>query len=76
LGENQQLKGEMMILKGFISKINIYNNTAEVIFPEYDNVVTSELPFYNRTAHSVEIGEFVLVALFNGGGDFGDGVIL
>ena len=65
-----------MIVKGIISKLNTSNNTAEIILPEYDNATTAELPFYNRSAENVNIGEFVVVALFNGGQDFSDGVIL
>lgn len=65
-----------MIVKGIVSSKNEYKNTAEITFPEYDDVTTAELPFYNRNASAVEIGEFVVVALFNGGQDFCDGVIL
>ena len=65
-----------MIVKGKISAINAKQNTAEVMLIEYDNAVTGYLPFYNRSAYSVHIGEFVVVALFNSGKDFCDGVIL
>jgi hypothetical protein len=65
-----------MIIKGIVSNKNEYKNTAEITFPEYDNVTTAELPFYNRSAKAVDIGDFVIVALFNGGQDFCDGVIL
>lgn len=65
-----------MILKGIISTINEQNNTAEIILPEYDNAITGELPFYNRSAVGAKVGDFVVVALFNGGYDFNDGVIL
>lgn len=65
-----------MILKGIISKINTSDNTAEIILPEYDNAITGELPFYNRSALNVKVGEFVVVALFNGGNDINDGVII
>ena len=65
-----------MIVKGIVSSKNEYKNTAEIKFPEYDDVITAELPFYNRSATAVEIGDFVIVALFNGGQDFCDGVIL
>ena len=65
-----------MIIKGIVSNKNEHKNTAEVTFPEYDNVTTAELPFYNRSATAVEIGDFVIVILFNGGQDFCDGVII
>ena len=65
-----------MILKGIISKVNEAANTAEVMLPEYDNAVTSELPFYGRTSYGVKAGDFAIVALFNGGNDLADGVIL
>lgn len=65
-----------MLVKGKISSINRVKNTAEVMLIEYDNTVTGDLPFYNRNAYSAHIGEFVVVALFNGGKDFCDGVIL
>lgn len=65
-----------MIVKGIISSKNEMKNTAEITFPEYDDVTTAELPFYKRNASAVEIGDFVIVALFNGGQDFCDGVIL
>lgn len=65
-----------MIVKGIISKINTSNNAAEIILPEFDNTTTAELPFYNRSAINASVGEFVVVALFNGGMDLCDGVIL
>ena len=65
-----------MIIKGIVSSINAVKNTAEITFPEYDDVTTAELPFYRRNASAVEIGDFVLVALFNEGQDLCDGVIL
>ena len=65
-----------MILKGIVSTKNELKNTAEIILPEYDNATTAELPFYNRSVANVRIGDFVVVALFNGGNDFSDGVIL
>lgn len=65
-----------MILKGIISSINEQKNAAEIILPEYDNAITDELPFYNRSAEGATVGEFVVVALFNGGNDINDGVIL
>ncbi len=65
-----------MIIKGIVSSKNENKNTAEITFPEYDNVTTAELPFYNKSAKAVEIGEFVIVALFNDGQDFCNGVIL
>ena len=65
-----------MIVKGIISSINLHSNTAEVSLPEYDNTTTGELPLYNRNAHGLEIGEFVVVALFNGTNDLCNGVIL
>lgn len=64
-----------MILKGFISSKDENNNTAEVILPEYDNVVTAPLKLYNRSAKSLNIGDFVIVALFDEN-DLCDGVIL
>lgn len=65
-----------MLVKGFISKKNEIKNTAEIILPEFDNVLTAELPFYNRSAENAYIGEFVVVALFNDDKDFCNGVIL
>lgn len=65
-----------MIVKGIVSSKNELNNTAEIILPEFDNAITAELPFYNRSAVSVNVGDFVVVAFFNGGNDFSDGVIL
>ena len=65
-----------MIVKGIISKINIMNNSAEIILPEFDNVTTAEIPFYNRSASNSYVGEFVVLALFNGGNDLSNGVIL
>jgi phage baseplate assembly protein gpV len=65
-----------MILKGIISTINERNNTAEIILPEYDNAITGELPFYRRSAEGANVGEFVVIALFNGGNDLSDGVII
>lgn len=67
--------GEEMVLKGFISAINEYDNTAEVILPEYGNVVTAPLKLYNRSAKSLNIGDFVIVAMFDDN-DLCDGVIL
>ena len=65
-----------MILKGIISKLNTHDNTAEIILPEYDDAITGELPFYRRSAEGANVGEFVVVALFNGGNDLSDGVII
>ena len=65
-----------MIVKGIVSNKNEYKNTAEITFPEYDDVITAELPFYNKMATAVNIGDVVIVALFNNGQDFCDGVIL
>ena len=65
-----------MLLKGIISTINKQENTAEIILPEYDNAITGELPFYKRSAVGEEVGDFVIVALFNGGNDLNDGAIL
>lgn len=65
-----------MIVKGIVSSKNEIKNTAEITFPEYDDITTAELPFYNKLATAVDIGDFVIVALFNGGQDFCDGVIL
>ena len=64
-----------MLLKGLVSSVNITNNTAEVILPEYDSSLTCELPLYNRRAESLEIGEFVVVAVFDNE-DICNGVIL
>lgn len=64
-----------MILKGFISSKNENDNTAEVILPEYDNVVTSPLKLYNRSAKSLNIGDFVVVVTFDDK-DLCNGVIL
>ena len=65
-----------MIIKGIVSSKNEYKNTAEITFPEFDNVTTAELPFYNKSATAVNVGDFVIVVLFNDGQDFCDGVIL
>ena len=65
-----------MTVKGIISKLNTTNNTAEIILPEFDNAITAEIPFYNRSAINAHIGEFVVVVLFNGGCDLNNGVIL
>lgn len=65
-----------MLVKGKISAINHIKEAAEVVLIEYDNAITGYLPFYNRSSYSAHIGEFVVVALFNDGKDFCDGVIL
>ncbi len=64
-----------MLIKGIISSINVADNTAELILPEYDNVVTSKTPFYQKNkAQTVSIGEFMIIAVFND--DFTDMIII
>ena len=64
-----------MLIKGIISSVNIADNTAELILPEYDNVVTSKTPFYQKNrAQTVSIGECVIIAIFND--DFTDMIII
>ncbi len=64
-----------MLIKGIISSVNIADNTAELILPEYDNVVTNKTPFYQKnSAQTVSIGECVIIAIFND--DFTDMIII
>ena len=74
-----------MIVKGIVSTVSVERNTAEIILPEYDNALTPELPFYNRTVvytdsakteTNIKSGDFVVLALFNGTNDLCNGVIL
>ena len=74
-----------MIVKGVVSAVSVERNTAEVILPEFDEAVTPELPFYNKTVvytdmnktqTNIKAGDFVVVMLFNGGNDFSNGVII
>lgn len=74
-----------MIVKGIVSTVSVEKNTAEVILPEYDNALTPELPFYNRTVvytnsanteTNIKAGDFVVLILFNGTNDLCDGVII
>ena len=74
-----------MIVKGIVSTVSVERNTAEIFLPEYDNALTPELPFYNRTVvytnsakteTNIKSGDFVVLILFNGTNDLCDGVIL
>lgn len=74
-----------MILKGIVSKVSVERNTGEIILPEYDNALTPELPFYNKTVvytntaqttTNIKSGDFVIVLLFDGTNDLCNGVIL
>lgn len=64
-----------MLIKGFVSKKNEGDNTVEVTLPEYNNVVTSPLKLYNRPMARVNVGDFVVVALFSEN-DLCDGVVI
>lgn len=67
--------GVSKIFKGFISAINDINNTAEVRLIEYDNAITTFVPFYNAgKAENCNIGDFVILVSFNG--DPNDSVII
>ena len=63
------------IYKGFISAINYTDNTAEVRLIEYDNAITTFIPFYwVLKAEQCKVGDFVIVLSFSG--DPNDSVIL
>lgn len=64
-----------MIIKGIISSKDITKRTAEIILPEYNNVVTRGLKFYHdEDFDNCDIGGFVLVAVLNN--DFNDLIII
>ena len=74
-----------MILKGIVSTVSVERNTGEIILPEYDNALTPELPFYNKTVvytnaeqtkTNIKSGDFVVVLLFDGTNDLSNGVII
>ena len=67
--------GVSKIFKGFISAINDIEKTAEVRLIEYDNAITTFVPFYDKgKADNCNVGDFVILVSFNG--DPNDSVIL
>lgn len=67
--------GVSKIFKGFISAINYEENTAEVRLIEYDNAITTFIPFYNvLKLNPHNVGDFVILVSFSG--DPNDSVIL
>jgi hypothetical protein len=61
-----------MIRKGILSKINLSNNTASVVFKELNGTVSAELPIASETMFSV--GDVIVAVFF--GNDFSDGAII
>ena len=64
-----------MIIKGIVSSKDTTTRKAEIILPEYENVVTKPLSFYHDSDFEMcKIGGFVLVAVLNE--DFNDMIII
>lgn len=64
-----------MLKKGIISKIDTVANTAEVIIPELDDVVTPMIPIAREISVStLAVGQRCVVALFSN--NFADGAVI
>ena len=64
-----------MIVKGIVSAIDTEAKTIDVILPEYNDIVASEVKVYREDIiSSLQINDLVLVVVFNN--DFSDCLVL